>query len=249
VLEVRPPPRLSAESGGVLRLAVIGEIRGNADVLDDALDDMAAWPADLIVALGSLANSADRADLVAWRDLVQSREIPFVVAIGREEARGGGLLPFHDVFGRSDYSFAVEDVRLMIVDTASSELSDAQFEYWERQLQSFDERVVLAFMQVPPFDVAGVRNAGFRNRDQAGRFVALLGENGVDVAFAGGAASYLRRELGRIPFHITGGGGAPLEPSAPVGYHYLRVEVGLRQRVDPDTGRVRDPLNVEVREF
>ncbi len=227
---------------GALRVAVIGEIEGNDETLSAALDDIAAWPADVIVALGNLANSATYVDLLAFRGRVEEAGIPLVAALSPTEADGGALLPFHEIFGRSDFTFAVGDVRLAVLDTSAGGLSEAQYAYWSEELLGADagDTVALAFMSVPPFDPAGARNDGFASRTEAARLVTLLGERGVDAAFTAGIGSFARQDFAGVPYYATGGGGRSLESGSAYGQHYLRVTA---------TPGASEPVSVSVREF
>lgn len=228
---------------GALRVAVIGEIEGNDETLGAALDDIAAWPADVIVALGNLANSPTYVDLLAFRARVEAAGIPLVAALSPTEADGGALLPFHEVFGRSDFTFTVGDVHLAVLDTSAGGLSETQYAYWSEALGGAGigtDGVTLAFMSVPPFDPAGARNDGFASRTEAARLVALLGERGVDAAFTAGIGSFARQDFAGVPYYATGGGGRSLESGSAYGQHYLRVTA---------TPGASEPVSVSVREL
>jgi hypothetical protein len=231
VLRAVPPDARGELGGGELRFAVVGETKGDLAVLGAigariaALRATGGWSAHFLVALGNLANSPEQPELTAWRDVAERAGVPLVVALGGDEVGAGGLLPFHRVFGRSDYSFAVGDVRFFVLDTASAGVSEAQLAFWRREMGGAREPVRVALMQRPPFDPSGGRDAGFTSRLQAARLVALLGEHGVDIVFTGGVGTYERFEMGNIPFHATGGGGGPIEAFSDVDAHFLRVTV------------------------
>ena len=208
-----------------LRVAVIGEVDGNKAVLEDALASMLEWEADLLVATGNIANSDAFIELRAFQEAVDASDIPSVVALGPDEISTDANLPFHEVFGRSDFHFVARGVRFLIMDTASAEISDAQFNYWTSQLDGFTEATRVAVMSVPPIDPAGVRNDGFDSRTEAARFAAMLGEGEVDAAFTGGGGTYATNRFAGIPFYSTGGGGGPVESGSAIGNHYLRVTI------------------------
>lgn len=217
-----PSPQLGVTDGDELRVAVIGEILGNEMTRDRALEEIVSWPADVVVLLGNVVQNPDHTLLEQWRRHFADTGIPVVATLGSEEAQGGA---FHDVFGRSDFSFVVGDVRFLIIDTASSRLSQEQFSYWERVLNLSTEPVVLAFMSVPPFDPAGGRDYGFLVPEEAERFVSLLAAGGTTSVFSGGMGTYQNGVAEGIIIHSTGGGGGPLDALSDFGHHFLKVTV------------------------
>lgn len=219
------PPIGMGNCDGVIRIAVIGEIQGNVNTFETARDQIEAWPADVVFVVGNLANSPEQYQLETWREMFQETDVPFVVALGREEAQGSAFLPFHQVFGRSDYTFTIGGTRFFVIDTASAVMSEAQFSYWEQTFNQAVEPIRSAFMHIPPFDPAGLRDNGFESRAQAGRFLSLLGDGGVRAVFTGGIGSYERSTLGGIVFHSTGGGGRSIEALSDYDHHYLQMTV------------------------
>lgn len=220
-----PPEVLGAANGDELRVAVIGEILGNEMTRDRALEEIVSWPADVVVLLGNIVQNPDRTLLEEWRGHFADTGIPVVATLGSEEAQGGALIPFHEVFGRSDFSFVVGDVRFLIIDTASGRLSEEQVSYWERVLNLSTEPIVLAFMSVPPFDPAGGRDYGFLVPEEAERFVSLLAAGGTTSVFTGGMGTYQNGVADGIIIHSTGGGGGPLDALSDFGHHFLKVTV------------------------
>jgi hypothetical protein len=224
---IRVLPRLGlGEAGGEqLDFAVVGEIRGNYQVFNEAVASINAWPADFTIATGNLANSAEAIDLEDFQLAAEALEGPLVTAIGPDEILGGGALAFHDIFGRSDFSFAVGDVRFFIMDTASSGMSEAQFSFWQDVLASATEPVRIAVMHTPPIDPSGSRGLGFRNRAEAARLISILGEGGVGTVLTGAVGTFNHNRLGNIDFYSTGGGGGPIEDLSSLNHHYLKVTV------------------------
>ncbi|MCA9561841.1 MAG: metallophosphoesterase [Myxococcales bacterium] len=226
--------------GDPLRIAVVGEVQGNEAVFSRMVTSAQEWPADFIVALGDLANSEELADLQAFRELADGADIPTVAILGRAEATGGSLLPFHRVFGRSDFTARIGDVLIAVLDTASSELSDAQYNFWQNALAEVpkeSDEVRVAFMHVPPFDPSGTRDDGFNSRFEAARLITLLGEGAVDAVFTGGIGTYSSDPYGGIAIYSTGGGGGPIESGSTQEHHYLRVTI---------TPGADAPVSVEV---
>ena len=219
---VVPPPQVGLTDGDELRVAVIGEILGNEMTRDRALEEIVSWPADVIFLLGNVVQNPDQPLLEEWRTHFADTGIPVVATLGNEEAQGGA---FHSVFGRSDFSFVVGDVRFLIIDTASSRLSEEQFSYWERVLNLSTEPIVLAFMSVPPFDPAGGRDYGFFVPEEAERFVSLLAAGGTTSVFTGGMGTYQNGVTEGLVIHSTGGGGGPLDALSDFGHHFLKVTV------------------------
>lgn len=239
-LEVRvmPPGTLGRSGFEPIRLAVIGEIKGDYDVLSRFREAIGSPPSvDLVVALGNVANSGEWLELERWREAMSQLGVPVVTAIGQDEALAKASLPFHEIFGRTDFDFSIGDVEFFVMDTASAGLASEQEEYWEGVLQAAEGQVRLVFMQIPPFDPSGTRDRGFVSRHQAARLVELLGRARVDAVFTGGVGTYALRYFGQVPYHSTGGGGGPLELGDDWGHHFLRVRIQAGDEV---------PVAVEV---
>lgn len=235
-VSVMPPVGLGEPGGEPLRVAVLGEVDGNTSVFDDLVELMADWQPHLLVSLGNLTETDSLIEIREWRTRLDALPVPIVTVLGTTEAEGGALLPFHDVFGRSDFSFRIGDVSFLVMDSASASFSEPQFSFWRTELEDAGPiRVVLT--HTPPLDPAGFRNDGMASRNEAARLLALFGEQDVDAVFSAGLGTFVRAEQAGIDLYATGGGGRDLESRSDTGHHYLQVTI------DPDAA---EPVSVEI---
>ena len=224
-VEVLPPDGLGEVDGDELRVAIIGEVHGDEESFLAAVEAITAWEAHLLISVGNLTDNEGLPDIRRWGRIVDKVGMPVVAALGENEAKGGSFLPFHEVFGRSDFSFSVGDVQFLVMDTASAEFSDDQLAYWEATLEKSDDPIVIAISHVPPLDPAGFRDDGLISRTEAGRLLAILGEHDVSALFTGGVGTFVETRQAGVPVFSTGGGGAEIESGDEIGQHYLRVTI------------------------
>ena len=226
-IEVLPPAGLGEIDGDELRVAVIGEVHGDESTFESAVEAITEWEAHLLISMGNLTESAGLSPIRRWRQIADEIGLPFVTVLGENEAEGGAYLPFHELFGRSDFTFSVGDVRFLVMDTASAEFSDEQLAYWDSVLEKADEPIVIALTHTPPLDPAGFRDAGFISRTEAAMLLTLLGEHDVTALLTGGVGTFLESRQAGVPVYSTGGGGDEIESGDEVGRHYVRLTIRL----------------------
>lgn len=238
-IQVLPTGNLGEAGGTLLEFLVVGEIRGSNETFADAMAAGLDYGPDFAVSLGNLADGDSRIDMLAWRDLLVSNSIPLVTALGPIEGAGPSLLPFHEVLGRSDFSFTIGEVLFLVMDTSSAEYGDDQFDYWESVLEKASASVIIALMHTPPLDPAGLRDNGFASRGQSARLMSMLSEHGVDTIFTAGIGSFANERESGIHVVSTGGAGR-LESGDNSTRHLLHVTV------DPAS---EDPVTVQTVTF
>ena len=238
-IQALPTGNLGESGGTPLEFLVVGEVRGSEETFAEAMTAGLEHGPDFAVSLGNLTDGDSRIDMLAWRDLLVSNSIPLVTALGPIEGAGPSLLPFHEVLGRSDFSFLIGEVLFLVMDTSSAEYGDDQFAYWDSVLGKADAGVIIALMHTPPLDPAGLRDNGFSSRGQSARLMSMLSEHGVDTIFTGGIGSFANERESGIHVVSTGGAGT-LESGDNSTRHLLHVTV------DPAS---EDPVTVETVTF
>jgi hypothetical protein len=157
--------------------------------------------------------------------------MPFLAAMGNHEraADPKGLL-YRRLVGDPWYSFAVGDVVFLVLDNSNAHSLGREQERWleERLFEARKARFRFVFLHVPLEDPRGGRfKHAMSDSAYARKLLEIFERGNVTFLFASHVHAYYAGRWGKIPFIVTGGGGAPLYGKDPAAsfYHYLRVDV------------------------
>jgi hypothetical protein len=172
------------------RMAVAGEVLGDGDALQRAIDAALRADADHIHVLGGVLVSENASALrVAPSDL-----ITFSYSMGATEAQGAWDA-VHAAFGPSNWVARIGRVRLVNLDTAGGGLVEEQW----RVAEGLDTDIIpgpsVALMQTPPLDATGINESAFRSYVQAARLVELLQRTRARLLFSSNSSRSDREDF------------------------------------------------------
>lgn len=238
---VLPPAGEVLEGTAPFRFAVVGDSRGNMDVLESILERMKADKASLILHGGDLV-SVCATDDFEWvlHELEEAQiGVPFCavpgnhdVAKGESDANARCRL-YSRSFGPRQYWFAYANALFVGLDTAASGCQSEDLQWLDRTLARLRDRYEACFVytHTPPRDPRP--NHSKQMEVGAEELARILKRHRVSALFASHIHSYLEDRVEGIPVYISGGGGATR--AEPLGsYHYLlcSVEPGGAFRVE-----------------
>jgi 3',5'-cyclic AMP phosphodiesterase CpdA len=180
-----------------------------------------------------------------WRDFEKVNSairVPFLTVVGNHDILFGrsyyenNYTPPNPETGLDDYSFDFNNTRLIVIDNAQYNLTERQFQWLERQLQTPMKKIVMAHS--PPRH--GVWDHKLSpSKENSARWMGLHEKYRVDLVLLSHIHIYDSRTVNGVPYVVSGGGGAPLDKNKSWGqslYHYVMVEVdasGVRHQLVP----------------
>jgi 3',5'-cyclic-AMP phosphodiesterase len=177
-----------------------------------------------VLGAGDLTERGTEEELQRFQQELKALQIPYYTTLGNHEL-GPSPPPYHDYFGRGNFSFEYRQVRFTLLDSASATLDPQVYRWLDGWLEQGAEPLHIVAMHIPPLDPIGVRNGAFASRNEASKLLQRLAGGGVDLTLYGHIHSHYRFSNGDIPAHISGGGGAIPERFDSLGRHFLDVTV------------------------
>ncbi|HEU5073540.1 MAG TPA: metallophosphoesterase [Polyangiaceae bacterium] len=181
--------------------------------------------ARFVLGAGDLISEGTRAELERFQAELSRMDIPYYATLGNHEL-GEEPPPYHDLFGRGNYSFLFHGVRFTLLDSASATLDPLVYDWLADWLGDGRGQTHVVAMHIPPFDPSGTRHGAFANKNEAAKLLNQLALHDVDLTLYGHIHTYIQFENAGIEAHIAGGGGAIPNRGDGVGRHYLVVRLG-----------------------
>lgn len=188
------------------------------------------------------------AETTVWRE----QKIAVLPAIGNHDLKGDEKTALANYFARFPeihnsryYSARIDNVLMLVLDSALDETSGEQGNWLKAKLDSLpgDVDFVVIVLHHPPYTSSSDEKkfgGGHSARSPEKTLAAMLEARQSRmrarfVVFSGHVHNYERHEHGGIPYFVTGGGGAHAYPierepkdlfqSKEINYHYLLAEV------------------------
>ncbi|HEY6729069.1 MAG TPA: metallophosphoesterase [Polyangiaceae bacterium] len=190
-----------------------------------------------VLGAGDLISEGTKGELERFQAELSRMDVPYYATLGNHEL-GEEPPPYHDLFGRGNYSFSFRGVRFTMLDSASATIDPLVYEWLGDWLDAGRAQTHVVAMHIPPFDPSGTRHGAFASKNEAAKLLNQLALHHVDLTLYGHIHTYIHFENAGIDAHIAGGGGAIPNRGDGVGRHYLVVTLG--------TSGVRETRLVEV---
>jgi predicted phosphodiesterase len=203
-------------------------------------------PVDFVLDTGDVTLSGKPSQFLAFKKEQKLIKYPLFAAFGNHENREHEL--FEKYLGKAEYAFADRNSYFIILDNSENELTDSQFEWFEKCLiegQKYEHRFVVAHKPafIPYFQSSQVVEK--TGKKWAYRFRDLCTKYKVDTVFCGHFHMFKQEKIDGVDYIVTGGGGGtiPFEiPESDGGYfHYVRVLVD-NGHVSYEVRKVSPPL-------
>lgn len=192
-----------------------------------------------VLGAGDLISEGTRGELERFQAELSRMDIPYYATLGNHEL-GEDPPPYHDLFGRGNYSFMFRGVRFTMLDSASATIDPLVYDWLSDWLGAGRSQTHVVAMHIPPFDPSGTRHGAFASKNEAAKLLNQLALHGVDLTLYGHIHTYIHFENAGIDAHIAGGGGAIPNRGDGIGRHYLVVTlstsgVGGKRLVEVDS--------------
>ena len=184
-----------------------------------------------VLGAGDLISEGTRAELERFQAELERMDVPYFATLGNHEL-GEEPPPYHDLFGRGNYSFVFHGVRFTLLDSASATLDPLVYDWLAEWLDRGRGKTHVVAMHIPPFDPSGTRQGAFASKNEAAKLLNQLALHDVDLTLYGHIHTYIHFENAGIDAHIAGGGGAIPNRGDGIGRHYLVVKLGPSGVVD-----------------
>jgi 3',5'-cyclic-AMP phosphodiesterase len=220
--------------------AFMADIQQGLPHVDDVFERINADPElRFVAAAGDFVQNATRDEYELLAEKLEMLDIPYFATMGNHELKGDETL-WGEFFGRYTIHFDFKGAAFSFVDSGNASIDPLVYDRLEGWLADAGEQLHIFATHYPPIDPVGLRGGSFRSRSEAYKLLALLADEGVDLALYGHLHSYYAYSNAGIPAYISGGGGAFADQLDGIGRHFLKVEL------DPEAGEVIDVALVRV---
>lgn len=223
---------------GKVRFVVLGDNRnsspfssGGDKVYRKVIDKVNAINPDFAMNLGDFTFDALRPHWNTFEKITSGSRVPYLTVVGNHDVLFGRAYyetrytPPNVETGLDDYVFEYGNNRFIILDTANFTLTERQFQWLEKQLQTSLNTMV--FSHTPPSHGVWEHKLA-PSPEVTQRWMELHKKYNVGHVFLGHIHLYDQRNFDGINYTISGGGGAPLDKAPHYGqgvYHVVLVEV------------------------
>jgi len=241
--------------------AVIGDSRDGEKVYTQLIQRILERKPNLIVHLGDMITKPREKEWKAFFEISKTIDLPFFPVIGNHETGNTRLgeemyrKQFHLPEGKTYYAFQAGGGLFIILDSEKGRgrIIDDQWLWLENLLSTSKERFKFVFLHrplFPPMDSLKTGKAMDKYPSDRDELHQLFSRTGVTAVFTADDHRYDRREKDKIPYFITGGGGAPIYTFKDQGgyFHYVWISVE-RGRIEGEVvdfeGQIQDRFVIE----
>jgi predicted phosphodiesterase len=222
-----------ARADGAFRFVVMGDNRGNYEVLREIIVGANRQDPAFMINTGDLVTHGGAREFQRFLAVIRQSHAPYFTVVGNHDVGRDGLRNYREIFGDENYSFDYGGCRFIVLDNSLGHFPEARLQWLDHMLETPLRKFV--FLHKPP-DVGKWGKAFDASpwHENAQRFTEVIGRHKVDRVFMGHIHTYGEKEIDGVRYIVTGGAGAPLDPSPHAYFHYVLVTVspaGVRDRV------------------
>ena len=223
----------AAPADGAFRFVVMGDNRGNYEVLRELIIGANQQHPAFMINTGDLVTHGGAREFRLFLAVIRQSHAPYFTVVGNHDVGREGLRNYRQIFGDENYSFDYAGCRFIALDNSLGHFPEERLQWLDHQLDTPLRKFV--FLHKPP-DIGKWGKAFDASpwHENARRFTALVGQHRVDRVFVGHIHAYGEKEIDGVRYVLSGGAGAPLDPSAHAYFHYVLVTVsptGVQDRV------------------
>lgn len=243
------------------QFAVLGDSRDGDRVYQQLLRRILSRRPDFIIHMGDMIAQPGEKEWKTFFEISKEIDIPFFPVVGNHEVAGTsrGEEIFRKQFQlperKTYYSFRAGEGLFIVLNSerGSGKIVDDQWTWLRSLLSSSKERFKMVFLHrpvFPPTDSLKWGRGMDRYPEERDKLHRLFLDTGVKAVFSGDDHRYDRREVSRILYVITGGGGSPIYAFEESGgyFHYVWIKV-LREKMEGEVvdlqGNLRDRFIIE----
>ena len=243
------------------QFAVLGDSRDGDKVYKQLLGRILWRRPDFIIHVGDMIAQPGQKEWQAFFEISKEIGIPFFPVVGNHEVAGTsrGEEIFRRQFqlpgDKTYYSFRAGEGLFVVLNSerGRGKIINDQWNWLRSLLSSSKERFKMVFLHrpvFPPTDSFKWGRGMDRYPEERDKLHRLFLDTGVKAVFSGDDHRYNRREVSRVLYLITGGGGSPIYAFEESGgyFHYVWVNV-LREKMEGEVidlgGNLRDRFVIE----
>jgi hypothetical protein len=243
------------------RFAVLGDSRDGDKTYQRLLRHILQRRPDFIIHVGDMISQPGEKEWKNFFEISKEIDISFFPVVGNHEVAGTsrGEEIYRTQFklpeGKTYYSFRSGEGLFVVLNSerGKGKIIDDQWTWLKSVLSSSKERFKMVFLHrplFPPTDSLKWGRGMDRYPEERDKLHRLFLDTGVKTVFSGDDHRYDRREVSRILYLITGGGGSPIYAFEESGgyFHYVWVNV-LREKMEGEVidlqGNLRDRFVIE----
>ena len=243
------------------QFAVLGDSRDGDRVYQQLLRRILWRRPDFIVHVGDMIPQPGQKEWKTFFEISKEIDIPFFPVVGNHEVAGTSRgeeiyrRQFQLPGGKTYYSFRAGEGLFVVLNSerGRGKIIDDQWTWLKSLLSSSKEKFKIVFLHrplFPPPDSFKWGRGMDRYPEERDKLHRLFLDTGVKAVFSGDDHRYDRREVSRIFYLITGGGGSPIYAFEESGgyFHYVWVNV-LREKMEGEVidleGNLRDRFIIE----
>jgi predicted phosphodiesterase len=214
----------ASAADGSFRFVVMGDNRGNYEVLRQLIVSANRERPAFMINTGDLVAEGKLREYLRFLAVIRQSHSPYFTVLGNHDVGHDGLLIYRRIFGDENYAFDYGGCRFVMLDNSQSRFPEERLQWLEQQLETPLRKFV--FLHKPP--AVGKWGEAFDAApwsDNADRFIDLVSRRAVDRVFVGHIHAYGERVIGGVRYVLSGGAGAPLDPSPRAYFHYVVVTV------------------------
>jgi hypothetical protein len=247
--------------GAPFQFAVLGDSRDGDRVYQRLVQRILGRGPDFIIHLGDMVSQPGQKEWKNFFEISKEIEIPFFPVVGNHDVVG--TLRGEEIYrgqfqlpdGKTYYSFQAGGGLFVILNSerGKGKIIHDQWSWLKNLLSSSKARFKMVFLHrplFPPRDSFKWGRTMDRYPTERDKLHQLFLDTGVRAVFSGDDHRYDRREIDRIFYLITGGGGAPIYAFKENGgyFHYvwITIEKGrIRGEVVDLEGEVQDRFTID----
>ena len=243
------------------QFAVLGDSRDGDRVYKQLLTRILGRRPGFIIHVGDMIAQPGEKEWKHFFEISKEIDIPFFPVVGNHEVAGTfrGEEIYRKQFklpeGKTYYSFQAGEGLFVVLNSerGGGKIIDDQWTWLSSLLSSSKGRFKMVFLHrpiFPPPDSFKWGRGMDRYPEERDKLHRLFLDTGVKAVFSGDDHRYDRREVSRILYLITGGGGSPIYAFEESGgyFHFVWMKV-LKERVEGEVidlqGNLRDRFVIE----
>jgi hypothetical protein len=243
------------------RFAVLGDSRDGDKTYQRLIRHILQRRPDFIIHVGDMISQPGEKEWKNFFEISKEIDISFFPVVGNHEVAGTsrGEEIFRKQFQlperKTYYSFQAGEGLFVVLNSerGKGRIIDDQWTWLKSVLSSSKERFKMVFLHrplFPPTDSLKWGRGMDRYPEERDNLHRLFLDTGVKTVFSGDDHRYDRREVSRILYLITGGGGSPIYAFEENGgyFHYVWMKV-LKEKMEGEVidlqGNLRDRFVIE----
>jgi 3',5'-cyclic AMP phosphodiesterase CpdA len=210
--------------------AVFGDVQGRETVFNDIISSINRDKSiKFAILTGDITGRGTPAEFAEYKKLKDRSAVPIYEVMGNHDIGRfyQGRKEFIKLYKERYYSFDIENIRYIMLDTSSDlGLGSGQWKWLKEQLST--SKIKLVFMHRPLVDASGsFPGHVMYPKSERIKLNDLLVAKKVKYVFSGHIHGYGREMENGVVYIVTAGGGANLYLPAFAGgfYHYVKVTV------------------------